>query len=119
MFGAELLPKVLSGEKTVTRRRLGWPNPQYYRVGRTYVVNPGRGRKHVGHIDVWDVRTEPLGAITDEDARREGFESVAAFVSYWARMHGSHACSETIARIEFELAPFCTSCAPVPEGADA
>lgn len=105
IFGPEMLEKVLSGEKTVTRRR-----SSRYVVGREYAVQPGRGQFHVAHVRVLSVRTGPMGEVGGEEAQREGFTSWGGFINYWEKMYGSIDFSETVARIEFELAPSCPKC---------
>jgi hypothetical protein len=59
--------KVLSGEKTATRR-----NGRY--------ADPGEIMTLEGHEFLVDrVYSQSLGELTDEDARREGFESVEEY----------------------------------------
>ena len=106
IFGPELIGKVLDGSKTVTRRR-----SSRYQVGKVYSVQPGRGRKHVGHIRVLVASEECLGGVSYRSAQAEGFESPAAFSEYWAALHGSWNPAEFVTRIIFTLAPFCPSCA--------
>lgn len=84
IFGRSLLPLVLDGTKTQTRRR-----SDRYRPGRTYAVQPGRGKRAIGRIRVLDVRPERLMDITEDDARAEGFKTQGAmsardqFLQYW------------------------------------
>jgi hypothetical protein len=96
------LDKVLSGEKTQTRRVVksgediypenrSWRgNGEYYtqptevynfltnrvkyQVGKTYAIQPGRGKKAVGRIRITAIRRENLQDITEEDARAEGID---------------------------------------------
>lgn len=119
IFREPLLAKVLDGSKTVTRRPVktttagaGTPSmttpqnlltPCRYEVGKTYAVQPGRGKKAVARIRVLDVRREKLLAITTADARREGFYGGPEFVAYWRKLYGSVTASQLVDRIEFEL----------------
>lgn len=105
IFGPEMLPKVLSGEKTVTRRRTS-----HYVTGQTYAVQPGRGKRHVAHVRVLSANEERLWAISHRDAPREGFENPAAFMDYWTALHGSWNPDEIVTRIEFELVASCPRC---------
>ncbi len=106
IFGPELIGKVLDGSKTVTRRRLS-----RYRVGKVYAVQPGRGKKHVGHIEIRSVNIEYLQAITEEEARLEGFTNRDAFMGYWISLHGAWHGQTEVTRIAFRLAPACAECA--------
>lgn len=85
IFRGDLLAKVLSGEKTVTRRPVGG---FVYRPNRHYAVQPKRGKVQVARIFVTRTRVEPLGAIDDEDAGREGFADRQAFFRYWEGLYG-------------------------------
>ncbi len=108
IFGPELIGKVLSGAKTVTRRRL----PVRYQAGRIYAVQPGRGKKHVGHISVVSASRERLRTVMLlGEARREGFRYQRDFTNYWERLHGPIQYSEIVTRIAFRLAPTCAECA--------
>ena len=78
--------KVLSGDKTMTRRvvrngeRLSddglavlYPNGRVkWKVGRTYAVQPARGKNAVGRIRITTIRQEQLRDITDHDIECEG-----------------------------------------------
>ena len=118
IFGAELVGKILAGQKTVTRRRLhgsdtgiGWRGPSRYQAGKVYAVQPGRGKQHVGHIHVWNVYPERLGRMTYVDAQSEGFTSLLDFTSYWETLHGGYDPDEIVTVIRFDLAPRCPDCA--------
>ncbi len=111
IFGKALIGKVLSGEKTVTRRRLR-DIPSRYREGGYYKVQPGRGKQHVGHIVVISVDDEPVFTGTRwREAQREGFSTPREFVDYWTWLHGSWNPTELVAVIRFELQPRCPDCA--------
>lgn len=105
IFGPELLPKVLSGEKTVTRRRTS-----HCKVGQVYAVQPGRGKRHVAHIRVLGVSQERVGVVYAGDIAREGFSGKRKFREYWVALHGGWNPDEIVTRIEFELAPSCPRC---------
>jgi len=112
LFKPELVTKILSGQKTVTRRRPTQRGIRYHTL-HVYAVQPGRGKQHVGHIRVTEVVVEPLSAVGDGDFRAEGFESAADFALYWERLHGGEGSwSEPVAVIRFELADRCPKCLP-------
>lgn len=128
IFGDKLLPLVLNGSKTVTRRPVkydrvtpvGAPGPVLverpckYTVGRTYGVQPvitdgpgkGRGGKSVAHIRVKDVQRVRLGVAASwsrAEARREGFDVWRDLQTYWEQLYGSYDPTQLVDRIEFEL----------------
>lgn len=75
---------VLSGRKTQTRRLR---RPRVV-VGRSYAVQPGRGKRSLGRIIVASVWQERLGDLSLEDARAEGYRSREEFFEVWRRIHG-------------------------------
>lgn len=119
IFRPELAAKVLDGTKTVTRRRAEWPDgcdlskpleerteplvPCRYVMGRSYAVQDKRGGRALARVVVTDVRLVVLGAMDDEDARREGFEGAAAFLTYWRRLYRAIDPDERVWRVAFEL----------------
>jgi hypothetical protein len=123
-FGDELIEKVLDGQKTVTRRPVKYstatdgscepePLPCRYKVGKTYAIQPvikegpgkGRGGKEVGRLKVLNVDRQRLGLrISDEEARREGFNGPTLMLLYWCGLHCSWNPNQLVDRIEFELA---------------
>lgn len=116
IFRPELAKKVLSGEKTVTRRRLVHRDgkPIQYHAGRQYAVQPGRGQKHVGHICVIEVRTEYLREISHQEALAEGFvcgPAIDSFMRYWMSLHGGWDPDEVVAVIRFHVLPRRSCCA--------
>ena len=93
IFKSEHCDKILNGEKTQTRRlfREGdytWLAPGSagaritevcdrnhrvkWQVGRSYAVQPGRGKKTIGRFKLLAIRRELLQEITADDARTEG-----------------------------------------------
>lgn len=70
---------VVAGKRTV------------YQVGKSYAVQPGRGKKAVARIVLTGIRREPVGAISPADARAEGFTSREAFLTTWRSIHGAKA----------------------------
>src|SRR4051794_30732078 len=78
---------ILDGRKTQTRRMLRGSKPPC-RVGQSIAVQPGRAMKAVGRVLVTDVQCSRLGAMTDTDARMEGFPSLLEFRATWEAMHG-------------------------------
>lgn len=107
-FKPHLAALVLSGEKTVTRRLTStkpgspwWIEGCSLVVNRDYAVCPGRGKPALGRIVVTEVRLERLGHLDDDEARREGFASAAAFEQAFADMHGRYDPDVRVWRVEF------------------
>jgi hypothetical protein len=109
MIFQHTIDKVLSGEKTQTRRirkdgQHGWLGTRehplmvakdtrpVYQVGKTYAAQPGRGKAQVARILITDIRLEDVRKISDADAKAEGFgdegcASILDFLVVWTRMH--------------------------------
>ncbi len=64
--------QVLDGTKTQTRRVCDAGKMCKYDVGKTYSVQPGRGKKGVGRIRILGIHNGPLQEISEKDARAEG-----------------------------------------------
>lgn len=114
IFAPVLAQRILDGKKTVTRRRLTHRGGRElrYKVGGVYAIQPGRGKRHIGHIRVTQVSAEPLGMLDDHgegwnagEVLAEGFASLEAFQRYWAVLHGEYDPEELVARISFEVWP--------------
>ncbi len=94
IFASGLCDRVLDGSKTQTRRlikpgEVARIHPRRvvdlngrtkWQVGRTYAVQPGRGKRAVGRIRITRIRTERLQDIRPEDVVAEGF-------GRWRGMH--------------------------------
>ena len=108
-FGQEMLDAIFDGHKTVTRRPVkknsdGSEKPCRFKVGRTYSIQPGRGKKAVGRVKIkWTPHQELLGQISIDRALKEGFGDAAEFVDYWIKLYGGFDPYETVWVIEFEL----------------
>ena len=123
IFGKDLIPRVLDGSKTVTRRPVKWEDTGFevrnrackYKVGTTYAVQPaiesgagkGRGGKGIARILILDVRRGLLGGVDAGEAQLEGFPSVVHFRRYWCHLYDVARFDSTrlVDRIEFELLP--------------
>jgi hypothetical protein len=123
MIFAHTLAKVLLAEKRQTRR-IAKPNEKLcsekgltgdhifvcagsrkvYEVGKSYAVQPNRGKKAVAHIVITGIRREAVRAISEQDAQAEGFASRAEFLAAWRVIHGQKASLNKIVWvIEFDL----------------
>lgn len=78
--------KIETGELT-------WPKMAVGKVHKVYTTAPfGNGgdpnAPPLLEVIIEDFEPDVLGAITEEEARREGFASVDAFIIYWDRIYG-------------------------------
>jgi hypothetical protein len=118
MIFAHTLDKVICGEKWQTRRivkageafdlsqqRVRVNDKRtVYEIGKTYAVQPNRGKKAIARIRLTDVRREKIGVISEADARAEGFASRDEFLKTWRDIHGSKADLKIeVWVLEFEL----------------
>jgi hypothetical protein len=116
IFTSPLFEKVLSGEKTQTRRPVK-PGHKFMRHdvcqngravwkwGATYAVQPGRGKPSAGRIRITSIRyIDKARYIRMEDARAEGFSTPEEFRHRWAEMYGEAALDQPCWELTFELA---------------
>lgn len=91
---------ILNDKKTETRRLINpgenlLDNPIRvemngrikWQVGRPYAIQPSRGQKAVGRIRLTDIKIQPLGQMSHEDALAEGYESLDGFRQTWLQIH--------------------------------
>lgn len=92
IFSPKSIEAILEGRKTVTRREAVPGKPCRYQSGRTYAVQPGRGKKAVARIRIRSVQPEAwfgyyaLGDM-DREARREGFETWSELCAAWCKLN--------------------------------
>lgn len=97
--------QLLDGSKTVTRRT-GWrnlqPGQRLRAVQKAMGLKKGEKARTLAIIEVLSVRREPLCAVTDEEARREGFPEMsgAEFAAFFASSMQVDSSVE-VTRIEF------------------
>ena len=122
-FKTELLSAIRDGRKTVTRR-LARTEKCPYKIGKIYsATNRPRwtasgtksnasGGWYSLPIKIVSVREECLGRITEEEAVKEGLESVGSisardeFLITWGSIHGyDGGFNPVVWRIEFQRVP--------------
>jgi hypothetical protein len=59
-----------------------------YEVGRTYAIQPGRGKHGLGRFRLLAIKREQAKDISEADAHAEGFASPAAFQEIWLKLYG-------------------------------
>jgi hypothetical protein len=87
IFRPEMARLISQGAKSQTRR-IADKDMCRYEAGKSYAVQPGRGKTAVCRLTVVAVRRERLGDISLPDARREGFRTTGEFFDYWRELHG-------------------------------
>ncbi len=117
--------KILSGQKTQTRRlvrdsdrlwsvehegreleKVLWRGERVkWRTGRSYAVQPDRGKKAVARIRLLDIRYQFLAHVSEEEAQAEGFSSLAEFIEIWVKIHGHYDAEQPVWVLEFRLIP--------------
>ena len=98
LFKRPLLIKVLSGEKTQTRRKRR-PN---VKVGGDYRLRKGYSWLQT-RITVTGLRRQRLGDVTPDDARREGFDTLAEFMDAWTGIYGGWDPDQEVWVVDFVL----------------
>ena len=83
IFSNEHIEKIRNGTKTQTRRQ-----KCNYRPGRSYAVQPGRGKPELFRITILDIRRERLGDISEADCIAEGYPSRDAYREVWTSING-------------------------------
>jgi hypothetical protein len=112
--------QVLSGDKTKTSRLI---NPHdsavtgkdgkieavlnngrdKYRVGKTYAVQPGRGKPAVGRIRLLGIERKVVSETNKTEAKQEGYASRQEFFAQWDEIHGAGKRNIEVWMLEFEL----------------
>ena len=98
LFKRPLLIKVLSGEKTQTRRRRR-PN---VKVGGEYRLRKGYSWLQT-RITVTELSRQRLGDITPDDVRREGFNTLEEFKEAWAGIYEGWDPDQVVWVVDFVL----------------
>ena len=93
-----MLIKVLSGEKTQTRRKRR-PN---VKVGGEYRLRKGYSWLQT-RITVTDLRRQRLGEVTPDDVRKEGFTSLEEFKEAWVEIYGDWDPDQEVWVVDFVL----------------
>lgn len=87
IFRPELARMVREGRKTQTRRIVQPGKDCTYQPGRVVPVQPGRGKRAMARVTVVELEQQELGAISERDARAEGFLGRQQFFAYWRSLH--------------------------------
>ena len=94
IFRPEMAELILAGKKTQTRRAVKYSDRGKaidcrYVAGKSYAIQPGRGKRATERLTVLEVHTQRLGDADPADVRREGFRTRDEFFAYWIELHGT------------------------------
>lgn len=79
LFKRSLIPLVLSGQKTQTRRA----HKREWLIGHTYKIKDQYCSKGLGTIKITRAFKQRLGDISEQDAQKEGFANRIEFIKSW------------------------------------
>lgn len=86
-------------------RRVKYGPRTIWKVGHTYTVQPGKGKKAVGRILLQGIDEGVLGQLGTEDFLAEGFANREEFIDAWKRIHGRYDPNQRIWILRFEREP--------------
>jgi hypothetical protein len=100
LFKPEHVPMILDGTKTQTRRK----GKRRWKVGSIHQAKTNFKKDSTfAHLLVLAVGEEPLGAITEADAKAEGYNSIAEYQEVFVKIYGQWAPEEMVHVIDFEV----------------
>lgn len=102
LFKAEHVDPIKNDIKTQTRRlgKIRW------KVGSIHQAKTGYKKDDTfSHLQIKAVRQEPLGCITEADARAEGYNSISEYIEVFKRIYGKWIPEELVCVIDFKRVP--------------
>lgn len=101
LFKPELVPLILSGRKTQTRRV--WRSPPVRR-GRIYLAKTELlSRDWFARLEILDLRKERLGDITPDSVHAEGYDRIEDFQAIWRSCYSRWIPSKVVDVVEFRV----------------
>ena len=101
MFDEFTKNKILSGEKTVTRR-LVRNNKRPAVPGAIHKIKIDRSSRTYGYIRIKSVHKELLGDLKSADAKKEGFDSIWAYFDYFFKINNVNDLQVEVWVVEFK-----------------
>ncbi|MHC1589818.1 MAG: ASCH domain-containing protein [Candidatus Hecatellaceae archaeon] len=98
-FNRKNIRRILEGKKTATRRKTG-----RWRLGN-HSIRTTLFEKGLARIEIFRKYQQKLGDMTEEDARKEGVNSLEEFKQLWISLYGSWNPEEVVWVYEFKLIP--------------
>jgi hypothetical protein len=99
IFKKEFLSLILLGRKTQTRRT----HRRLLRVGHIYTIQVNRTKSTGYYLKVTNLYHQTLKQVKDEEAVREGFNTLDEFKQAWVGINGSWDPRLRVVVYEFEL----------------
>lgn len=102
-FKSRHINPILTGQKTQTRRV--WKGQKRrVKIGSVHLAKTWMfSSKHFAKLLIRNAHKERLGDITEEDALKEGYNSIRDFVQDWKKVNNSHDPDLVVWVIEFEV----------------
>ena len=101
LFKLEHKEMILNGTKTATRRI--WKRPMVKEGGIYKCKLKMLSKDYFAKIRVVSFYKEDLCDMDDSDARKEGYETLGAFIDIWRKINGSWDSNQKVSVIEFEV----------------
>jgi N4-acetylcytidine amidohydrolase len=98
IFKKQFLKPILSGKKTQTRR----VHSRLLKVGNTYTIQVSRTRSTGHYLKITKLYHQKLGEVGEEEAQKEGFDSLEEFKQAWIEINGSWNPKQEVIVYEFE-----------------
>lgn len=96
-FPTEDLPKVITGQKTMTRRFIN-----YHKI--VHALSPHLATKEVlGYVIIKNKQRKRLSDIDSEELRKEGFADFWEYLAHWRKHVGAFNPQELVYVYEFEF----------------
>lgn len=99
IFKRKLLDKILDESKVQTRR----VGKRTWKIGRAYGVRNSRFTKIEAKILILRRFKQRLNEISQEDAKKEGFQTREQFFEAWKEIYGSLNPDQVVTAYEFKL----------------
>ena len=74
-----------------------------YRVGKSYAVQPARGKPAVARIRLLAIARKNIADADDADATAEGYATRDEFLEVWRQIHGASKLHADVWVLKFEL----------------
>lgn len=87
MFDEYCINKIINGEKTVTRRLISPSRRRPAVPGTVHKLKKDRTQKTYGYILINSCSQSQIKDITDEEAKKEGFETAKKYIDYFMNVN--------------------------------
>jgi hypothetical protein len=73
-----------------------------WRVGKTYSIQPARGKPQIGRIRILAIGAERVSNISENDVEAEGFVTKVVFLRTWVEINGEAQADAIVWVLRFE-----------------